>query len=342
MRSSAESSSTGRRAIRGLGLVASLIAFSGIGRAALAQSSVPSSTSPIAAGTVTLVVPLAAGGPIDVLARLFADRVGATIGHAIIVENRPGAAGNVGAAAVARAEPNGRTWLLTVDSLFTVNPHMYASQGFDPDKDLTPIGRVGEVVLMLAINPKVPATTWAELLAYSRTKSLNFGSAGIGSPGHLALEYLKLVAAFDAAHVPFRGASPALQEVLAGNVDGAFIVAGVMHEYVRSGALRALAVSSAKRLAMFPDVPTAIEAGIGDFEARFSNVLAVPAATPEPIRHYLAAQLFTFVRNEDVARRLVAIGTEVSVAGEADTRAWIARERERWGKVVKAASLKAN
>ena len=127
---------------------------------ASAQGTTASNTAPLPAGNVTLVVPLAAGGPIDVLARLFADRIGTSTGRTVIVENKAGAAGNLGAAAVARSEPNGRTWLLTVDSLFTVNPHMYASQGFDPDTDLTAIGQIGEVVLMLAVNPKVPARTW--------------------------------------------------------------------------------------------------------------------------------------------------------------------------------------
>ena len=298
--------------------------------------------APIEPGNITIIVPLAAGGPVDVLARLLADRIATGTGRTVIIENKSGAAGNVGAAAVARSEPNGRTWLLTVDSLFTVNPHMYASQGFDPDKDLHPISRIGEVVLMMAINPKVPAKTWAELLELSQTRPLNFGSAGIGSPGHLALEYLKLASQFKVAHVPFRGASLALTEVLAGNVDGAFIVAGVMLDYVRSGAVRALAVSAAQRLPAFPDVPTAIECGIDGFEARFSNIMALPANTPEPIRRFVAAELVAFAQDEAIRAKIAALGTELISTDEAETRAWIARERERWGKVVKAASLKGN
>ena len=297
---------------------------------------------PLPAGNVTLVVPFTAGGPIDVVARLLADKAGARLARTIVVENRTGAAGNVGAASVARAEPNGLTWLLSVDSLWTVNPHMGAAPNFDLDKDIVPVGQLGQVILMLAINPKLPAATWPEVVARSKVKSLNFGSAGIGSPGHLALEYLKQSAPLDAVHVPFRGAAQALTELIAGNIDGAFIVAGVMLDYVKAGQVRALAVSSSKRMDRFPDVPTAIEVGIAGFEARFSNILAVPARTPEPVRAVLAAEIKAFLAFDDVKSKLAAIGTEPVGSGEAEARAWIAQERERWGKVVRTAGLKAN
>lgn len=180
----------------------------------------------------------------------------------------------------------------------------------------------------------------AELEALSKTKPLNFGSAGVGSPGHLALEYLKTISKLDAAHVPFRGASLALTEILAGNVDAAFIVAGVMLDHVKSGALRALAVSDQKRLPAFPDVPTAAEVGMPDFVARFSNILALPAATPEPIRQFVAGELKAFAADPLVQTRFKAIGTEQLITGESETRAWVAQERARWGKVIKAAGLK--
>lgn len=317
-------------------LALALAVLSALG-AALAQGA-----GPLPPGNITLVVPFAAGGPIDVVARLLADKTATRTGRTIVVENRTGAAGNVGAAAVARAEPNGLTWFLSVDSLWTVNPHMGAAPNFDLDKDIVPVGQLGQVILMLAINPKLPAATWPEVVARSKAKSLNFGSAGIGSPGHLALEYLKQSAPLDAVHVPFRGASQVLTELLAGNIDGAFIVAGVMLDYVKAGQVRALAVSSGKRTAQLPDVPTAIEIGIAGFEARFSNVLAVPARTPEPVRLFLAAELKAFLALDDVKARLAAIGTEPIGSGEAEVRAWIAQERERWGKVVRTAGLKAN
>jgi tripartite-type tricarboxylate transporter receptor subunit TctC len=296
---------------------------------------------PLPPGNVTLLVAFPPGGPLDVVARLFADKVSQRTGRTVVVENRPGAAGNIGAGALARAEPNGLTWLASVDSLWTVNPHLGAATSFDVDKDIAVVGQIGQVILMLAVHPKVEAKSWAELLALSKKRSLNFGSAGIGSPGHLALEYLKTVAPLDAAHVPFRGAAPATTELLAGNIDGAFIVAGVMLDHVQAGKVRPLAVSDTKRVAQFPDVPTAKEAGLGDFVARFSNILAVPGKTPEPVRAFLGAEIKAVLAMEDVQKRFRAIGTEMLGTGEAETRAWIAQERERWGKVVKARGLKA-
>jgi tripartite-type tricarboxylate transporter receptor subunit TctC len=298
-------------------------------------------TTPLPPGNISVLVAFPPGGPLDVVARIFADKVATRTGRVVVVENRPGAAGNVGAGALVRAEPNGLTWMASVDSLWTVNPHMGVAPNFDIDKDIAVVGQMGQVILMLAVNPNVPAKTWAGLLDLSKKRSLNFGSAGIGSPGHLALEYLKMVAPLDAAHVPFRGAAPALTELLAGNIDGAFIVAGVMLDNVQMGKVRALAVSDTARLPKFPDVPTAKEAGIGDFVARFTNILAVPGRTPEPIRAFVTGEIRAVLAMEDVKQRFEAIGTEMLATGETETRAWIVQERERWGKVVKARGLKA-
>ena len=316
------------------------LAASLLGLVLAAGAAAGQTAAPLPPGNVTILVGFAPGGPLDVVARLFADKVGSRYGRSVIVENRPGASGNVGAAALARAEPNGLTWLMSVDSLWTVNPHMGAAPSFDLDRDIVPIGQLGQVILMLAVTPGVAAKTWPELLALSKTKSLNFGSAGIGSPGHLALEYLKMVSPLDAAHVPFRGSAQATTELLAGNIDGAFIVAGGMLEHVQAGKVRALAISDTRRFAQLPDVPTAKEAGIGDFVALFSNILAVPAKTPEPVRTFLAAEIKTVLALDDVKARFHAIGTEVLATGEAEARAWITAERERWGKVIKARGVK--
>ena len=319
----------------------SRIAVAALALFATVPAAVAQVATPLPPGNITVLVGFPPGGPLDVAARIFADKVATRTGRVVVIENRPGAAGNVGAGALARAEPNGLTWLASVDSLWTVNPHMGTAPPFDIDRDIAVVGQMGQVILMLAVNPNVQAKTWAELLDLSKKRSLNFGSAGIGSPGHLALEYLKMVAPLDAAHVPFRGAAPALTELLAGNIDGAFIGAGVMLDNVQMGKVRALAVSDTARLAKFPDVPTAKEAGIGDFVARFSNILAVPGKTPEPIRAFVTGEIKAVLAMEDVKQRFDAIGTEVLATGEAETRAWIVQERERWGQVVKARGLKA-
>lgn len=290
-------------------------------------------------GSITLIVPLAAGGPADAIARVLANGLGPKLSRSIVVENRPGAGGNIGAAAVAKATPDGATWLFTVDSVFTVNPSLYKSQGFDPDADLAPIAQVGKVTLMLAVNSKVPVTTWKELLEFGNKSELNFGSAGIGSPGHLAFEYLKVVGQMRAAHVPFRGAAPVLNELIAGNIQAAFVVSGVMTDHVKAGTLRALAVSSRQRLSGFPSVPTAIEAAIKDFEATFSNLLLASAKAAPALRALIGKEVEAVLRQPDVIKRFEGLSTEPSYGGEEVARDLIKRERARWQTIVKAAGI---
>jgi tripartite-type tricarboxylate transporter receptor subunit TctC len=289
---------------------------------------------------MAIVVPLAAGGPTDALARIVADKLAQRLGRTIVVENKGGAGGNIGAAAVARAKPDGLTSLFAIDSLVTINPHLYKSMGFNPNGDLAPVSIVGEFSLTLAVNAAIPAKTWTELVAYSRTKPLNFGSAGFGTPPHLAFEYLKSVSRIDAAHVPFRGAAPALTELLAGNVDASFLVSGAVIEYVKSGKLRALAVSAPTRLASMPDVPTASEAGIPDFEARFANLLWVPAKTPDSIQQLLSKEIAEIVKLQDVRARFNALATEPVGSSTKEAADRIAKENARWGKVVQEAGIK--
>ena len=308
--------------------------------AMLPSAAARAQSDPLPPGNVTLIVPLAAGGPTDALARVIAEKLGTPLDRTVVVENKGGAGGNIGAAAVARAEPNGLTWLFTIDSVLTINPHLYASQGFDPQKDLVPVSVVGQFTLMLAVNAKIPARTWPELVAFSKTRSLNFGSAGFGTPPHLAFEYLKSVSKLDAAHVPFRGAAPAMTELLAGNVDASFLVSGAVLEHVRSGALHALAVSSPRRLVSMPDVPTAIEAGIPDFEAQFANTSWCPRKRRTPCGATWPRRYRACLQLPDVRARFAALATEPLGESGPDAVARIAREHARWGKVVKDASIK--
>ncbi|MDF2118753.1 tripartite tricarboxylate transporter substrate-binding protein [Roseiarcaceae bacterium H3SJ34-1] len=295
----------------------------------------------IPAGPITFVVPLAAGGPADSVARIIGERLGQRIGRMIVIENRTGAAGNIGAAYVAKSKPDGLTWLYTVDSVLTVNPSIYKSQGFDARKDLVPVAKVGQTLLLLAINAKtVPAKTFMELVAYSKTHDINFGSAGIGSPGHLALEYLKMVSELRAVHVPYRGAAPALQDLIAGNTQASFITSGVLIPYVNSGALRALAVSANERVRFAPDVPTAEEAGIHGFDAKFSNFLLAPAGVKPEIRAMIGAEVAALLKDKDVRERLEAQATDPITGDEASSIAEIERDREKWAKVIAAAGIK--
>jgi tripartite-type tricarboxylate transporter receptor subunit TctC len=306
-------------------------------------ASAQTSADPLPKGNITIVVPTPPAGPADIVARILAAKLSETTGRTFIVDNKAGAGFNLGSAYVAKAQPDGLTWLYTPDSVLTVNPWLYPSQGFAPVKDLIPVARVEDVLLILAINPeKVPAKNFAELVELSKTRTLSFGSAGIGSPGHLALEYLKSVSPLQASHVPYRGASLAMQDLIGGQIDAAFIVGGVLVPYVKSGALRALAVSANQRLSSMPDIPTAAEAGIKDFEARFSNMLLAPAGTPENTRRYIAEKIGPILDLPDVRERLKAMAEDPTARHDGeDAAAWLDRERERWGRVIKTANIKA-
>lgn len=299
--------------------------------------------NPLPQGAVTIVVPLAAGGPADAVARILAEHLGSRIGRTVIVENKPGAAGNIGAAAVAGSPPNGSTWLFTVDSVVTINPHLTKIPGFDAVTGLVPAARVGGISLILAVNAKrVPSKSFAELLTYSKATSLNFGSAGIGSPGHLAFEYLKMKTGISGAHVPYRGAAPVMNDLLAGQIEAAFVVGGALLEQIKAGSLRALAISSKTRSSQLPDLPTAMEAGVEGFEATFSNYLFAPAATPPQVIEFMATQINDFLARPDVRQRLEALFMDPNFSGPADSQAQIIRDREKWRLVVEATGMKAN
>lgn len=290
-------------------------------------------------GNVTIVVPFAAGGPADSVARMVAEKLGARLGRTFIVENKGGAGGNLAAAQVAKSAPDGRTLLFAVDSIFTINPHVYKSQGFN-DGDIVPMVQIGEVVLLLAVNAeKVKAKDFKSLVAESMTRELSFGSAGIGSPGHLAVEYLKQVSGIKALHVPYRGAVLALQDMLSGNIDASFIVSGVLVPHVKAGKLRALAVSAERRVDELPDVPTASGAGIKDFEARFVNFLMAPAKTDPAIRALYEKEVLALKDDAAFIKRLKALSTAPMFAPAAQAQEFITRERARWGKVVAGAGM---
>lgn len=299
--------------------------------------------SPFPDGQMTFIVPLAAGGPLDGAARMMAERIGQRLGRTIIVENRTGAGGNIGAAYVAKAAPDGLTWLYTIDSVLTVNPHLYASQGFDAAKDLIPAARVGVNTLALVVNVgRVDVKTFAELLALSKTRELNFASAGIGAPGHLAFEYLRMETGIRGAHVPYRGAAPAMQDIVGGAVEAGFVTAGASLPHIQTGVLRALAVSSLERAPQLPNVPTANEAGVKGFEAQFGNYLLAPSKSDPKLRAIMGGHVAEIMKNKDVQDRLMALATDPVFANEAESIARIAADREKWGKVVKAAGMKAN
>lgn len=300
--------------------------------AAFAQDALP-------AGNVTIVVPFAAGGPADTVARILAESLGKRLGRNFIVENKGGAGGSLAAAFVAKAAPDGKTFLFAVDSIFTVNPHLQKAPGFQRS-DFTPVAQVGEVVLLLGVNAgKVKATDFKSLVSESASREISFGSAGIGSPGHLAFEYLKQATGIKGVHVPYRGAALAMQDLLNGTIDAAFIVSGVLVPHVKAGKLRALAVSANERVEALPDVPTAQAAGIKDFEARFGNFLMASSKTDPKIMAVYERELLALRSDEAFAKRLAAISTAAKITNGAEAAKSLAREHDRWGKIISAAGL---
>lgn len=293
-------------------------------------------------GNVRIIVPLAPGGPLDALARLLADRLRPELGRPVVVENISGAGGNLGAAAAARARPDGLTWLLALDTTFTVNPHLYPRMGFDWRKDLTPLTLAGDFPQALVAHPGVGARALPELIAASRRQELTYASAGIGSPGHLAFEYLKMATGIRAAHVPYRGAAPAVTDLVAGQVQTGFVVAAGVLQHVQEGKLVPIAVSSAARLPSLPDTPTVAESGHPDFLARFGFVAMVPSGTPDGIRRLVEERIRAAFEVPELRERLSAMGIEPTTSTAEEAAQWLHREAERWSAVVKASGMQAN
>ncbi len=297
--------------------------------------------APWPAGAVNLVVPVAAGGPLDSVGRILADALTKSLSRQVVVVNVAGAGGNLGAASVARAKPDGMSWLLTFDTVLTVNPYLYKDMGFNPDRDLVPAASIGESALVLAVNPKnVTAATLAELIAGSRVKPISFASSGVGTPAHLALEYLRMSSGLQGLHVPYRGAAPALQDIVAGAVDAGFIGVAPAISLIRSGALRALAVSSDARAPAIPDVPSAAEAGLVGFDANFKFLLLAPSGVDAGISRDFTRAVEKAIESPDIAELLPEALCRAKIRGGA-SREPVDRIRARkWAEVASWAGMR--
>ena len=299
----------------------------------------PTAAQEFPSGTIRIILPYAAGGPLDIAARILAEGFQAELGRTFIVENRPGAGGSIGTAAVASAKPDGSMLIAVGETILTVNPHVYAKLPFDPDA-LAPISLMGSYDLVLGVNPRVPANTLAELIEYSQTNPLNFSSGGLGAPGQLAFEYLKLKTRVKGQHVAYRGGAPAAAALVAGDVEAAFISSSAMMPFVSSGKVRALATSGAARLDVLPNVPTVAESGVPDFEARLHYFLMAPAETPRVLVDRLNEQVRRIYAESKTKDLLVPIGLEPTVSTPEAARELIKRQSERWEPVVRAAGIK--
>lgn len=286
---------------------------------------------------VKIIVPFPAGGSNDIIARIVAQKLTERNGQNFLVENRGGAGGNIGAEAVASAEPDGYILLLTAPPPLTINGSLYKKLPFDPAKAFAPVALIASVPIVLVVNPSVQAKNVGELIALAKAKpgSLNFGSSGIGSTNHLAGELLKSMAGIDIVHVPYRGAAPAMNDLLAGQIPFMFDNMPAVLPQVQGKAINAIAVAGAKRAETLPDVPTVAETVPG-FEASSWFGLVAPAKTPAPALAKLSGELETILKMPDVKKRLAELGAEPgTVFGDAFGQ-FMTDETAKWGKLVKA------
>ena len=291
---------------------------------------------------ISLIVPFAAGGGTDAFARPLAQQLDNQLGMRVIVDNRAGAGGNTGAAAAARAEPDGYTFFVGATH-HVIAPSMYTNLTYDLQKDFIPIGMVSQVPHVVVVHPqKVPAKTLPELVASAKANpgKLNYGSAGPGTAHHLAGEMFKLLTGTNIVHVPYRGAGPAMQDLLAGQIDMAFDGLGSSAAQISGGQIRALAVAAPKRSAAFPDVPTAAEAGLPGYEVSTFYALWAPKGTPPAIVERMTKELQTALQAPNIREAWTRQGSEIPTLTGAEFGAFVGSEITRWAKVVKDAGLK--
>jgi tripartite-type tricarboxylate transporter receptor subunit TctC len=305
----------------------------------VAASAAPSAVYPSA--SIRLVVAFPPGGPSDTLARIIGERLAAHLGQSVVIDNRPGAGGNIAAAVVAKAPPDGYTLLMGNNSILATNAALYGHLDFDPIKDFAPITLIGLQPNILVVNPSVPAHSVAELVALAKAHpgKLNFASSGAGTAAHLAGELFKLQAGIDIVHVPYRGAMPALTDLVGGRTEMMFATSASVLPFIRSGRLRALAVTTAKRSAAVPDLPTIAESGYPNFEATTWHGLVAPAKTPAPIIDKLAQTTDAVLKEPDVQKRLDSLGVEISGDTPAEFAAYIKSESAKWATVIHKAGI---
>ncbi|HVF62867.1 MAG TPA: tripartite tricarboxylate transporter substrate binding protein [Casimicrobiaceae bacterium] len=317
-------------------LVAGIATFGGIAHVC-AQDAWPQKP-------VRIVVPFAAGGATDVVARALGKDLGELWGQPVVIDNRGGAGGNIGADIVAKSAPDGYTILMTSGSILTVNPHIYAKMPFDAQKDFIPVTNVASGPQLVVTHPSVAAKNVRELIALAKAKpgSVNFGSAGIGSQTHMAAENFVDAAGISATHVPYKGEGPALADLIAGQIQ--FVVANVAAAapHVANGTIRALAVTSTSRSPMMPDVPTVAESGVAGFENTGWFGLVVPAGTPPAVVAKLHADTVKVLERKEMRERLAVHGMAPVGNAPAAFAAAIGEESKLWAKVVKSRGLQVN
>ncbi|PUE60659.1 hypothetical protein B9Z44_01690 [Limnohabitans curvus] len=292
---------------------------------------------------VKIIVPIV-GSTNDVLARIVAPKLSEAIGQPVIVENKPGAGGNIGADFVAKATPDGHTLLVGYNGPLAINVSLFEKMPYDSVKDLAPITLAVAAPQYLVVNPALPIKNVQEMVAYAKSSGgkMSYASIAVGSASHLTMEMFKLAAGVEITHIPYRGAGPAITDLLAGNVDAAFLVPGNVQQFLKEGRLRLIATSGQKRFPSTPTVPTLIESGYPDFLATSWIGFLTTAGTPKPVIDRYNKELVKILKSTEVREKLESMEFEV-IAGSPDQfRNWIGSEIPRWGKVIKATGAKAD
>lgn len=288
---------------------------------------------------IALIVSYAAGGGTDAVARIFAARLEQVLEGRVIVENRPGAAANLGTEAVAAAAPDGYTLLIGNQGPMVVNPHLFRRLRADPATTLDPIALIADAGLLVVVGPRLPVTSLTDLVAEAKKRQLVYGSAGNASASHLAVVLLSQVAGFEARHVPYRGAGPALNDLVGGHIDFMVTTIPSVVGLVEGRKLTALAVTTAERFAPLPTIPTAIEAGVAGYTASAWYGLLGPMGLPTPIRDRLERATAEALRDPTVLSRLRDDGAIASQKGASAFAAFMTEERARWGEIIRAAKI---
>lgn len=324
--------------VRALALIAAAAICSAI------TATLPAAADDYPNRPITLVVPFPPGGSTSIVGRIVADKMSELLGQQIVVENRGGAGGTIGTRQVAKSPADGYTLLLGYTGTLAIGPSLYSNVGYDPRKDFAPIGRIGSAPNTLVVHPSFQVHSVKELVAYAKANpgKVSFGSAGVGTVSHICGEYFATEAGIQILHIPYKGTGPAVTDLLGGHIPMAFAPIPAVHEQAKSGNLRMLAVTSAKRSTLMPDVPTIAEAGVPGFEAVLRYGLVAPAGTPKPIVDRLNQVLNKVLASDEMRKRLAIEGAEPAPGTPEEYAADIDREERTWAKVVKASGAKAD
>jgi tripartite-type tricarboxylate transporter receptor subunit TctC len=287
-----------------------------------------------------MIVGFAPGGGTDTTARALTPKLSERLGQQVIVDNRPGAAGNIATDITTKAPADGYTILMGTIAALSINPTLYGNLPFDPLKDLAPVSQAVDATNILVVHPSVAAKSVKELIALAKTKPLNAGSSGVGGAGHLALELFNVSAGTKITHVPYKGGAPAMTDLLGGQINLVFATAASAVPHIQSGKIRALAVTTTKRSQLVPDLPTVAEAGLPGFEANNWYGLVVPAKTPRPIIDRLHKEFVAVLNMPDIKDVLFKQGLDAAPSTPEKFGAYIKSETAKWAKVIKASGAK--